>query len=225
MNANVRNEEITALGDFVLTSFTRDFEVIKGKFSKMDEAFRDGFIAKLNFVKVLESTVLLSENQKAITESLYAEAGRLSEDLNFLSAYFAEASLNTGLVTELKHDLYNRNIEGALLKLESLKQFAGAHIAELTAEGMDPDFVAVLKDYKVSMMEKNRLQNELMNTRKQLTETNVSHYEELLKMIRKIIRNGKLVFKGQVKQDEYTTVKVIQRMRTTPPKKENDMKE
>ena len=32
-------------------------------------------------------------------------------------------------------------------------------------------------------------------------------------MIRQIINKGKLVFKGTVYQDEYTTSKVIQRMR------------
>ena len=46
------------------------------------------------------------------------------------------------------------------------------------------------------------------------------HYDELLKMIKKIVRNGKLVFKGIVTQDEYTSVKVIQRMRAAKKKVE-----
>ena len=45
MNANVRIEEVTALGDFVLTSYARDFDAIKSKFIKLDDAFKDGFVA------------------------------------------------------------------------------------------------------------------------------------------------------------------------------------
>ena len=218
MNANVRNEEVTAFGDFVLTSYARDFDVIKSKFTKMDAAFRDGFVAKLDFVKGLESSLVLTESQKGVTASLYEEAKRLNEDLNFLSVYFKDASLNAGIVTALKNDLFNSNIEGAILKIEGVQQFVVANQAVLVSQGMDAGFVATLTDYKISLTKKNKDQNELINNRKQLTDANQGHYEELLKMIRKIIRNGKLVFKGTVTQDEYTAVKVIQRMRAAKQK-------
>ena len=220
MNANVKIEEVAPYGDFVLTSYTRDFDVIKAKFPKMDNAFRDGFIAKLDFVKELESSLVLTESQKGVTESLYAEAKRLNTDLNFLSAYFADASLNTAIVTGLKNDLLNRNIEGAILKIESVKQFVASNQAALIAQGMDANFADVLTDYKVSLTQKNNEQNELINNRKQLTDANQVHYDELLKMIKKIVRNGKLVFKGSVTQDEYTTGKIVQRMRAAKKKAE-----
>jgi hypothetical protein len=220
MNANVKIEEVAPYGDFVLTSYTRDFDVIKAKFPKMDNAFKDGFVAKLDFVKELESSLVLTESQKAVTESLYAEAKRLNTDLNFLSAYFADASLNTAIVTGLKNDLLNRNIEGAILKIESVKQFVASNQAALIAQGMDANFADVLTDYKVSLTQKNNEQNELINNRKQLTDANQVHYDELLKMIKKIVRNGKLVFKGSVTQDEYTTGKIVQRMRAAKKKAE-----
>jgi hypothetical protein len=220
MNANVKIEEVAPYGDFVLTSYTRDFDVIKAKFPKMDNAFKDGFVAKLDFVKELESSLVLTESQKAVTESLYAEAKRLNTDLNFLSAYFADASLNTAIVTGLKNDLLNRNIEGAILKIESVKQFVASNQAALIAQGMDANFADVLTDYKVSLTQKNNEQNELFNNRKQLTDANQVHYDELLKMIKKIVRNGKLVFKGSVTQDEYTTGKIVQRMRAAKKKAE-----
>lgn len=218
MNANVRIEEVTAYGDFVFTSYNRDFDVIKSKFTKMDDAFKDGFITKLNFVKELESSLALTESQKGVTASLYEEAKRLNDDLNFLSAYFKDASLNAAIVTALKNDLFNGNIEGAILKIEGVKQFVVSNQTILVAQGMDAGFTSTLTDYKVSMTAKNKAQNELINNRKQLTNANQGHYEELLKMIRKIVRNGKLVFKGTVTQDEYTAVKVIQRMRAAAKK-------
>jgi len=220
MNANVKIEEVAPYGDFVLTSYTRDFDVIKAKFPKMDNAFKEGFVAKLDFVKELESSLVLTESQKAVTESLYAEAKRLNTDLNFLSAYFADASLNTAIVTGLKNDLLNRNIEGAILKIESVKQFVVSNQDALVAQGMDANFADVLTDYKVSLTQKNNEQNELINNRKQLTDANQVHYDELLKMIKKIVRNGKLVFKGSVTQDEYTTGKIVQRMRAAKKKAE-----
>ena len=78
---------------------------------------------------------------------------------------------------------------------------------------MDEDYADTLDAFKVSLAAKNSLQNEIINNRKTLTERNVAHYNELKKMIKKIMRNGKLVFKGTVTQDEYTTLKVVQRMR------------
>lgn len=223
MNANLKIEEIAPYGDFVLTSYTRDFDVIKAKFPRMNAAFREGFVAKLDFVKELESSLVLDETKKGVTQSLYAEAGRLNSDLNFLSAYFADASLNTAIVTGLKNDLLNRNIEGTLLKIEGVKQFVVSNQTVLVEQGMDANFPNALTDYKVSLTEKNNAQNELINNRKQLTDANQVHYDELLKMIKKIVRNGKLVFKGSVTQDEYTTGKIVQRMRAAKKKAEGDL--
>lgn len=225
MNANIRMEEVTAIGDFLFTSYNRDFNVIKGKFTKMDATFRDGFVAKLDFVKELESTLLLSEGRKKVTENLYAEAKSLNEELNFLSIYFTDAALDAAIVSALKHDLFVHNIEGALLKITALKQYILANEAALIEQGMDSDFMDVLANYKVSLTQKNKLQNDLINDRKKLTDANQSHYDALLKMIRKINRTGKTVFKGTVTQDEYTMVKIVQRMRAAPPKKEVPSKE
>lgn len=218
MNANVKNEEVTALGDFILTSYARDFDVIKSKFTKMNAVFRDEFIAKLTFVKQLEGSLVLTERQKGVTASLCKEAKQLNDELNFLSAYFKDALLNTSIVTDLKTDLFSGNIEGVLLKIENLKQFIVVHQTVLVAEGMDAGFATALTNYKVGMTAKNIAQNEIINNRKQLTNGNQSHYKALLKIIRKIVRNGKVVFKGTVTQDEYTAIKVIERMRAAKRK-------
>lgn len=221
MNANVRIEEITPLGDFVLTSYARDFDVIKGRFPKLDEAFKDGFVAKLAFVKKLESRLVLTEEQKGITAALYAAANSLNEELNFLSNYFSDARLNAGIISDLKNDLFKNNIEGGLLKIEALEQFVTTHKAALTEQGMPEDYANILEDYKVSLEKKNNNQNDLLNHRRELTSRNNGHYEELLKMLRQITRKGKLIFRGTVYQDEYTTTKVVSRMRA-PKRKEEE---
>ena len=78
---------------------------------------------------------------------------------------------------------------------------------------MPAEFDVVLANYKLSMTTKNNLQNEILNNRKQLTEVNKVHYEELKSMIKKICSKGKLVFTKTVYEDEYVVTKVAQRMR------------
>ena len=218
MNRYDRIEDVAPNDKFVKKNYTRDFDAIKSKLPKMDDAFKTNFFDKLEFVKELESSLELTESQKGVTTSLYAEADALNEELNFLSAYFDDAGLNKGIITDLKTDLFNGNIEGAILKIEGLKQFVTIHQVDLIAEGMEANYVTRLGDYKTSMTAKNVLQNEIMNNRKELTERNVGHYDELKKMIRKILRNGKLVFANSVIKDEYTSSKVLQRMRAARAK-------
>ena len=203
-------------------SYDRDFDAIKNRFPTMNAAFKDSFVAKLEFVKVLESSLVLTETQKEVTASLYAEAKLLNEELNFLSANFADAGLNTGIITSLKKDLHNGNIEGAILQLEALKQFVTAHKDELIAKDMPADYVDTLEGYKTKLAAKNKMQNEIMDNRKMLTDKNIAHYDELKKMLKRIMRNGKLVFKGTVTEDQYTTLKVVQRMRAAKRKKEEE---
>lgn len=121
----------------------------------MDDAFKTNFFDKLEFVKELESSLeLTKEAKKGVTTSLYAEADALNEELNFLSAYFDDAGLNKGIITDLKTDLFNGNIEGAILKIEGLKQFVTIHQVDLIAEGMEANYVTRLGDYKTSMTAK-----------------------------------------------------------------------
>ena len=78
---------------------------------------------------------------------------------------------------------------------------------------MAPGFATVLDNYKVSMTTKNTTQNAIMNSRKELTDANITQYDALLKMIRTICSKGKLVFKDTVYEDEYVMSKVVKRMR------------
>jgi hypothetical protein len=221
MNVNVRKEEYTVLGDFILTSYSRDLVTISTRFPKLGTAFKDEFVAKLNFVKALESGLVLKENQKEATSSLYQEAGELNGELNFVSSYFKDAGLNTALVTDLKNDLFNHNIEGALLKIEGLKQYIVAHLVALVEEGMEEHFPDKLTDHKVSLTAKNNAQNALINDHKELINANVAHYDALYSFIASIAEKGKLVFKGTVYQDEYTISKVMKRMRAPGRKDDN----
>lgn len=212
--SRIRKEEYTSLGDFVRKSFVRDQDAIMARYPKLNEAFLLDFTAKLEEVKTLESGVVLTERQKNITASLYAEALELNRELNFVKSYTDDAGLNTEIIMTLKNDLARNNIEGAVLKIESLKQFVAANLEALVEEGMIPTFPGTLEEYKVSLSEKNTEQNVFMNQRKELTEVNAVQYNALYSYISKIVNAGRLVFENSIKKDEYSVRSIVNRMRS-----------
>jgi|JI6StandDraft_1071083.scaffolds.fasta_scaffold57675_2 hypothetical protein len=213
MSTRIRKEEYTSLGDFVRASFVRDQATIMARYPKLNAAFLTDFTNKLEAVKSLESELVLTEEQKTATASLYAEAAVLNKELNFLKSYIAEAGLNADAVTALKDDLFKNNIEGAILKIEGVKQYVVAHAATLEAEGMAATFPATLDAHKVSLSAKNATQNSLMNNRKALTDASSAEYKALYGFITKIMTAGKLVFDGTVTKDEYNITRTVGRMR------------
>ena len=218
MKTKIRKEEYTTLGDFILPSFERDQAIIVAKFPKLNAAFLTAFTTKLAFVKQLESSLVMTDEQKNATSNLYKTAGILNNELTVLNSYLADADLNTSAVSSLKKDLFVHNIEGAILKLESVKQYVSSNQIALEAEGMPTDFVMTLDGFKTELETKNELQNQYMNRLKLLTETNGVHYTELYGFISKIANKGKLVFKGAVTEDEYNISKNISRMRAAKVK-------
>lgn len=220
MKTRIKKEEYTTLGDFVKTSFVRDQATIMQRFPKLDANFLADFTQKLEQVKTLESGLVLTTEQKNITASLYDEATTLNRELNFLNSYITSAGLTTRAVTELKNDLTSHNIEGALSKIESVKQFITIHSQLLEEEGMAATFAATLETHKTSLSGKNSLQNSFMNTRKSLTESNRADYELLYEYISKITEAGKLVFGDTLTEDEYIITKLIARMRAPKRNKE-----
>ena len=209
----VRKEEYTALADFILPSFTRDIAVFQERFPKFNAAYLALFNAKTALVKKLESSIIVTEKQKNATASLYAEAAILNNELNFLKENFKDASLNTTLITDLKNDLFSHNIEGAILKTESLKQLVTENQAILEDEGMPGTFARQLATHKTSLETKNKDQSEYMKQLKTLTDNNTAHYSELYEYITKVAGKGKLLFKESRIKDEYSIAKNLSKMR------------
>lgn len=221
MKTKLRKEEYTAMGDFILPSFVRDQAEIESKFPKFNAAFLTAFTNKLEFVKHLESSLVVTDEQKKVTKGLYETAGVLNAELTVLNSYINDADLNPATVTAVKNDIFAHNIEGAVLKLEAVIQFIQLNQAELEAEGMPHDFRSILMDYKEQLEAKNTIQNNFMNRIRTLVETNRQHYDELYGYIAKIANKGKLVFKDSVVRDEYTVSKIQKRMRNAKFKGED----
>ena len=213
----IRFEEYAPLGDFLMTSFVRDQAAIEVRFPKLNAGYVAAFQAKLVVVKALEGSLKLTIDQKKATATLYAEAEVVNKELNFLSSYFRDAGLPTDAISELKKNLTRGNIEGALLEMKDVKDFVIANQPALEAEGMDAGYPATLEAHRVSLSDKNELQNSVLNARKTLVDANKGDYKALYAYISSVAKKGKLIFDGTVVEDEYNLTKIVSRMRA--PKK------
>lgn len=213
MNANLKKEEYTTLARFVRISFIRDQPQILTRFPTLDAAFLTEFTAKLEEVKSLETGIVLTEDQKDTTESLRDEADFINKELNFLVSYTNDAGLDSKLISDLKKDLTHGNIEGAVFKMEGVRQFVQANSTALQQQGMAIDFPAFLQTHKASLETKNTLQYKLMNSRKKLTSDNLAQYKALYAYTTKVMKAGKLFFAKTITKDQYTISKTVSRMR------------
>ena len=210
---NLRMEEYVPAGTFLKASFVRDRVELATRFSEFSTEYLNAFEVQLTKVSDLEQTLVLTEEQKDITASLYRASDALNKELNFLSFYFERAALDPTIISAVKRDLNVKNIEGAVLKMKGITQYVISKKALLEEKGMSATFPdelnAVLADLKL----KNELQNEVMNDKKQLHKDNKEEYDALYTFISVIAKAGKIMYNGLSKKDEYTVTKITSRMR------------
>lgn len=219
-------EEYAPAGRFLINSFTRDRAELAARFTEFTPAYLTAYGNKIEEVKTLEKTIVLSKAQQQATIDLYTAASTLNNDLNFVSFYFKRAKLDSKMITKLKADLAKRNIEGACEKITVVQQYIVANRAALESKGMATGFPAALLVTKATLETKNELQNTVRNQKKTLYENNKVVYDALYDYIITVANAGKILYKGKSKVVEYTLSKIIARMRsgneggneTIPPK-------
>lgn len=221
MSKTIRSEEYLVAGGFLYTSFVQDQPQLISRFPKLNEDYRKGFNQAIEDVDVIEGKMRLTEDQKNTTAALYAEAHELDVELNYLSDHFRDSKFNVKTITAVKNDLAKLDIEDALEKLADLVPYLKANQTPLIEHGMSPTFPDELLTIRTSIADKNKLQNKIMNDRKQLVNANAAVYKNLYDYITNVARKGKIIFKGTKKADEYTLDKIIGRMRA-PKRKEVD---
>ena len=219
MKVRVKLEEYVHLGSFMMESFVRDLPLIEARFTKYNAAYVAHFQNLIDGIINLEGTLVLTEEQKKVTDDLAIEVDAFDKELNFLSVYFKDAGFSTDAITVLKNSLKSGNVEGALLELKSVRQFAAANKAILEEQGMGVTYIDELEATYTSISAKNVMQYKIMNEREKLVDGNKAAYKDLYACIAGVAEKGKLVFKGSGKADEYTITKIIGRMRSPKGKK------
>lgn len=207
-------EEFSPVAGFLKDSFAVDRVALASKFAKFTPQFEADFNAQRLLVNNLDSTLVLTQEQKEVTALLYSKADEINTELNFLSFYFRDAGLDASLITKIKKNLTARNIEGACLKLSDIIQYINANQTLLESKGMASTYSADLANSKLYLETKNEVQNTVKNAVKSLYNANRASYDNLYSYISTICDAGKIMYKGQVKADEYTISKIIKRMRS-----------
>jgi hypothetical protein len=217
-------EEYSPIAGFLKDSFAVDRPALSVRFAKFTPQFEADFNAQRLVVKDLDSTLVLTEEQKGVTNLLYNKADEVNAELNFLSYYFREAGLDTKIITKTKSNLVSRNIEGACLKIKDIIQYIAANQSNLESKGMATNYPADLATDRLFLESKNEVQNTVKNAVKDLYNANRTAYDDLYSYISTICDAGKIMYKGQIKADQYTISKLQQRMKsgnsgskTTPP--------
>lgn len=210
----LNKEEYVPAGTFLTDSFSRDRVELATRFSEFSTAYETAFKAQVTKVKSLEQGVVKTEQQKAVTDSLYDASDAVNKELNFVAFYLDRAKLDTKLLSKVKKDLVKRNVEGALYKMEGLTQYITDHKDALIAKGMATTFPATLTAKGADLSLKNASQNKLMNAIDGLYSNNKVEYKLLYSYISTIASAGKIMYDGQTKESEYTVTKLIARMRS-----------
>lgn len=215
MSTKLRIEEYLPVGYFLKTSFSRDRAESEEDFSEFTPEYEAAFESQLLTVAKLEDLLVLTDEQKAVTKSLYLATAAVNKELNILAFHFKRAGLDTKPITAVKKDLAKANVEGANLKLKGIIQFISSKQELLESKGMKLGYAEQLTVKNKELLEKNILQNKLMDNRGQLSEDNAKVYKALFKYISTIAAAGKIIYAGQGKRDEYVISKIVSRLRTS----------
>jgi hypothetical protein len=200
---------------FIKTSFIRDRQELVTRFAEYTPEYLVGFEAQITTVKQIQGALVLTEAQKQATVNLYLKADSVNVEFNFLSSYFKKCNLDTKILSQVKKDLTVRNIEGANAKITGVIQLIEVNAAALISKGMGANFAVALAADRDYLEQMNVLQNQVKNQVSDLYTTNKAEYDALYGYIAEIANDGKIMYKGTPKANEYTITKIIERMRSS----------
>ena len=213
MKKSIKLENYVPIADMLDTSLTRDLTIFNTEIGSFNEDYLAAFRLLKGQVRELDQANTILQQQKVITKKLYAAADAFKKPLSLFLQIAKKTDIDLKLIKGLTADLTARNIEGAMLKMTKLKQIIEANESILVEKGMKNAFSIALEDTFNIFMIKSNEQNTLMSQRKLLVSHNSSKYDELYEYISDICATGKILFKGEVKADEYIISKIIKRLR------------
>jgi methyl-accepting chemotaxis protein len=212
MQMYVKQEECLPLAKDLYQSFQRDFNDFMAEDHNYTQAYKDLFSAKIDEVEQQEFNNSVLTRQKQATRELYLLGDQIRLPLKKLNVRIKRAKLPTDLVTDISADIRNRNFEGVADKLQRLIQILSDNASQMQAAGMKNDIVLLLKEARVEIAEKADMQTQMMKEVSGKSDETRHLYKELEAFIRHICEDGKLMYEGTQKADEYTIKKMIGRL-------------
>lgn len=214
----IKNEEVLRVAGYVFNSYKRDVKDFKAFSTLFNDPFTAEFEAKFNELKELVEPQALTSELKKVTASLNEALSHMLELASRLDAFIGFAgreslpkpgAFNLQFVRKYLHahnvDAFYKAVSVTISEIE-------AHKAELTKGGMPATFGNEIAQQKDKIFKLNQDRQAKLSERKQLVVTNIAKIEEMITLISKINKFGKLIYKksNPEKVDDYTIASLIQ---------------
>jgi hypothetical protein len=221
---NFKAEELPAIGDFLVNSFTTDKEVFAVFSPQYADGFSDLLLQRLKEVKEIIDPATITSQMKQATQKLYDAESEMNNLLDSIKRYCEMAGKELTIepddlkIPALRKCLHNRDAEGALKLARNIQQVVQPCLAVIQAKGYKPEQLAA----NIETMEKaNQDQDKLLNQRRRLVEDNMEKLNDFWAMLNDIMKTGKLIHRANpARKDEYTQANILKRVRMVYKAKE-----
>lgn len=208
----IKQEEYLPLAKDLMASFNRDLTDFENEDHNYSQTYKDAFQAKITEVEQKEASNTALVQQKQITQDLYLLGENLKKPLKSLRIRIERAAIPTKLTVQILKDIKSRNFEGVSEKLGNLISLVDSNSAALEAKGMKNTVPQDLHNAQTNIAAKADEQTQLMKKVASIVNSNNELYDQLYQFISEICEDGKLIYEGEQKADEYTIKKMLAKL-------------
>lgn len=208
----IKQEEYLPLAKDLMASFNRDLTDFENEDHNYSQTYKDAFQAKITEVEQKEASNTALVQQKQITQDLYLLGENLKKPLKSLRIRIERAAIPTKLTVQILKDIKSRNFEGVSEKLGNLISLVDNNSAALEAKGMKNTVPQDLQNAQTNIAAKADEQTQLMKKVASIVNSNNELYDQLYQFISEICEDGKLIYEGEQKADEYTIKKMLAKL-------------
>jgi hypothetical protein len=208
----IKQEEYLPLAKDLMASFNRDLADFTNEDHNYTKTYIDAFQAKITETEQKETSNTTLVQQKQITQDLYLLGENLKRPLKSLRIRIERAGIPTKLTVQVLKDVKNRNFEGVSAKLGDLVSLVNNNSTVLQTKGMKSTMPQDLQDAQTAIAAKADEQTQLMKKVAGTIDVNNVLYDELYNYISEICEDGKLIYEGEQKADEYTIKKMLAKL-------------
>ncbi|WP_454953077.1 hypothetical protein [Capnocytophaga granulosa] len=208
----IKHEDYAVIADFIAVSFERDLASFSQIYKTMNAEYLESFKKAISKLKNNDSTNAIVVKQKETTAKLYKQADELRRSITFLKDYTERSGLDTSLLKVIVTKINGKNIAGVVKAVRDAIPYYSDNMERIA--DMPEGFLEKVVEQTKQLDVLNIQQNTLMNERKHHTQANKEMYQLIKKYIGDIAKAGKLIFRGQKKEEEYVISKIVARAKT-----------
>jgi hypothetical protein len=220
-NYNCKDEELTVICRYSLTSFRRDVNDFYAFSPIFNQEYENNFNRKIEQVEELVSPKMETEELKKITQRLYTTMGGLREPVIKVQSYLRLTKDTTGISAKdfglslLTQKINSKDAEGVHQNLLLVNSHIQKYWDQLKAVGFPDSLVEEFKSAVVLIRDDNQRQYEIVTKRKEIVQNNRKLLNDLYGQLTEILNVGKALYKhtNSEKAKEYTFSSLMKSVR------------